>query len=80
VSPWAPIALTIAVSVLFGALVWRRSRDGLLVLAVVLLVLAVASAALGSIATVAFFWAASLVVLSAAALFASWLRARSDRT
>ena len=79
-SPWAPIALTILVAVLFGGLVWGRTRDGLLVFAVVLLVLAVASAALGSIATVAFFWAAFLVLLSAAALVASWLRARAQPT
>jgi hypothetical protein len=80
VSPWAPIALTIAVAVLFGRLTWLRSRDGLLVSGVVLLVLAVASAALGSIATVAFLWAAFLVLFSAAAFVASWLRARSQRT
>ncbi len=79
-TPWAPIAITLAVVSVVALFTWRRTRDGSLAFAVVLCVLALASLALGTIATIAYYWAAFLFVMSALSFVASRLRSRAHRT
>jgi hypothetical protein len=69
-TPWAPIALTLLLT--FGAalLVWRQTRNATAAVSTGLLMLALASFALGTIATVAFFWGGALL-LAALAGFAA---------
>jgi hypothetical protein len=62
VTPWLPIAVTLLVT--FGAafLVWRLTRNGALATSAALFVLALASFALGTIATIAYFWGGLLLL------------------
>jgi hypothetical protein len=61
-TPWLPIAVTIVLTLVPAAVIWRRTRNGMLSVSTGLLVLALASLALGTIATVAFFWGAALLL------------------
>ena len=79
-TPWAPIAIAVAVVGLTAVVVWRRSHDIALAAAAALLVVALALVAFGTIATAAYFWAAFPLLGSALSLLVSWLRRRHDRT
>jgi hypothetical protein len=72
-TPWAPIALALLLT--FGAalLVWRRTRNGTAAVSTGLLMLALASFAFGTIATVAFFWGGALLIAALAGFAAVWL-------
>lgn len=65
-TPWAPILLTAGIAGAAYAFVWRMSGNARYGLAAASLVLALAAAALGSIATVALVFAVTLVLVSAA--------------
>jgi hypothetical protein len=70
VTPWAPIALALLLTFGPALLVWRRTRNGIAAVSTGLLMLALASFAFGTIATVAFFWGGALL-LAAVAGFAA---------
>jgi hypothetical protein len=79
VTPWAPIGITVLLTLGPALLVWRLTRNGTLALSTGLLVLALASFALGTIATVAFVWGGVLVVAAAIGFIAAWLgRGKSE--
>jgi len=61
-TPWLPIAVVAVATFGSALLVWRRTGHGVLGASTALLVLAFASFALGTIATVAFFWGGILLV------------------
>ena len=72
-TPWLPIALTILLTIGPSLLVWRRTGNGSLAVSTGLLVLALASFALGTIATIAFFWGAVLLLAALVGFAAVWL-------
>ena len=73
-TPWAPIALTLPATFGVAFLVRRLTRSGALTVSAALLVLALASFALGTIATVAYFWGGILLFCSLIAFVISRIR------
>jgi hypothetical protein len=71
VTPWAPIALTLFVVIGAAFIVRRRTGNGALTVSAALLVLALASFALATIATIAFFWGGLLLFGSVVAFVIS---------
>lgn len=61
-TPWVPIAVAILLTVGPSLIVWRLTHSGALAVSTGLLMLALASFALGTIATVAFVWGGLLLV------------------
>jgi hypothetical protein len=61
-TPWAPIAAVVLVTLGPALLVWRRTENGGFAISTALLLLALASFAFGTIATVAFFWGGILLL------------------
>lgn len=72
-TPWVPIGLTLLATVGAAYLVWRLTRDGALAVSAALLALALASFALGVIATIAFVWGGILLFGSLVAFVISRL-------
>jgi hypothetical protein len=77
-TPWAPIAFVVSVTVGAALLVGRRTGSTSLGLSTALLVLALASFAFGTIATVAYFWGGALL-LAAVVGFGTGIAARRER-
>lgn len=75
-TPWFPIGVTLVVT--FGAafLVWRFTRNGALATSAALFVLALASFALGTIATIAYIWGGFLMLGALVAAVISRLGSR----
>lgn len=73
-TPWAPIAITLIATLGAASLVWRFTHNAALAISTALLVLAIASFALGTIATIAFFWGGFLLIGALAGFLAAWLR------
>lgn len=71
-TPWAPIAITLLATLGSALLVWRSTDNAALAASTALLVLALASFALGTIATVAFFWGGFLLIGALAGLVVAW--------
>jgi hypothetical protein len=80
VTPWAPIGITVLLTLGPALLVWRLTRSGTLALSTGLLVLALASFALGTIATIAFVWGSFLLLAAAFGFSAAWLGRRSSES
>ena len=76
-TPWVPIGITVLLTLGPAFLVWRLTRNAALALSTGLFVLALASFALGTIATIAFIWGGFLMLGAVLGLGAAWLGRRS---
>lgn len=61
-TPWVPIGVTLLATLGASYLAWRLTHSAPLAVAVALFVLALASFALGNIATIAYIWGGLLLL------------------
>ncbi len=76
VTPWAPIGITVLATLGAAWLTWRLTANRGFAASAGLLVLGLASAALGTIATVAFIWAGMLGLMAVTGFIVAWPRRR----